>query len=146
MAQYALDGYSVDALDFIVKPYNYEYIKLKTIKALKNIKDDRQITINTTDKKIVTLDVNDIYYVEVNLHYLLYHTTNGIFKVRGKMKDAEEDLFSSYFRLCNSCFLVNLKYVEMIDLNYCVVNKENLLISRRRRQYILDEYAKYVGR
>ena len=146
MAQYALDGYSVDALDFIVKPYNYEYIKLKTIKALKNIKDDRRITINTTDKKIVTLDVNDIYYVEVNLHYLLYHTTNGIFKVRGKMKDAEEDLFSSYFRLCNSCFLVNLKYVEMIDLNYCVVNKENLLISRRRRQYILDEYAKYVGR
>ena len=94
----------------------------------------------------MTLDVNDIYYVEVNLHYLLYHTTNGIFKVRGKMKDAEEDLFSSYFRLCNSCFLVNLKYVEMIDLNYCVVNKENLLISRRRRQYILDEYAKYVGR
>lgn len=72
MAQYAIKGYSVSAMDFIVKPLNYfdlSYRLDKAISSLKKVKRDEIVL--SFDRKYKKVSVEDIYYLEVKQHHLL---------------------------------------------------------------------------
>lgn len=78
-------------------------------------------------------------------HQIIYHTSKGDFKTYGVLKDLEKDLKSFNFSLCNSCFLVNLEYVERIDGYNVIVNNTKLLISHPKRKNFLKELSLYLG-
>ena len=74
LAQYAVKGYEVDALDFIVKPVTYFNFRMRMDKAMRRIRRNasRSIAIGTRDgMRVVAL--SDIEYVEVSKHDLSYH-------------------------------------------------------------------------
>jgi DNA-binding LytR/AlgR family response regulator len=145
LAQYALEGYKVDAIDFAVKPLTYEDFALKVRKGLRYVKRDAKIALKTSDGDLVTLMASSICYVEVRRHYLIYHALSGDFRVRGTFKEAEKQLASYSFRACNSCYLVNLRFVEAIGKDAVTVNKETLYISRRKKASFLAAFAQHMG-
>ena len=69
MPQYALEGYSVEAVDYVLKPLSYPDFRLKMKKATRYILRNsvKKITINTTEEGLITVDSSDIYYVESKL-------------------------------------------------------------------------------
>ena len=146
LAQYAVEGYSVDAFDFVVKPVSYANFELKLNRLYDNLQSRRggEIVINQRTGKRV-LSVNDIMYVEVERHVLLFHMRLGVQQCSGTLKSVAEQLADYPFALCNQCYLVNLNYVDAIDGNYVEVSGNRLLISKPRKKDFLQAVAKFLG-
>lgn len=146
MAQYAIRGYEVEAIDFVIKPVTYQDFSMKMNKALRYVEQNcnHKITLTTGDG-FVHMAVSDIYYVEVIRHYLIYHTAYGVYKVRGIMREAEEQLSRFHFIRSNNCYLVNLKYVEGLQGQTLIVGGDSLQISRSRKQDVMLRIAQYIG-
>lgn len=145
-AQYAIKGYAVGALDFVLKPVNpYEFL-VKLERALERAAQRRQrpITLQTADG-VQVLSSRDILYVETRDRKLFYHTTRGCFAVRSSMQSAEALLGSLRFVRCNQCYLVNLRHVQSVQGDFVTVGRDRLEVSRRQRAAFLEAMLQYVG-
>lgn len=146
LAQYALDGYKVNAFDYMLKPIAIDDFisKMKTITDKLEKKMTEKVVIQTNGAKII-LQIKDIYYIEVANHQTIYHTSKGDFKTYGALKEIVKELGPFNFSLCNSCFLVNLEYVEEV-LGYDLIVKGNkILISHPKRKAFLSDLNKFLG-
>ncbi|MCR5546540.1 MAG: LytTR family DNA-binding domain-containing protein [Lachnospiraceae bacterium] len=146
MPQYALEGYAVDAVDYILKPLSYPDFRLKIKKAIRYVirNSNRKITIKTpTGVHIVS--TNDILYVESKLHYIYYHTKNNIYKMRAKLSDVEAILSPFHFSRSGGSFLINLAYLEKIEGNEIIVYGEALPLSRSMKSSLMSAFTKYIG-
>lgn len=147
MPQYALEGYSVEAVDYVLKPLSYPDFRLKMKKATRYILRNsvKKVTINTTEEGLITVDSSDIYYVESKLHYIYYHTQKGIYKMRAKLTEVEDILLPYHFARSGGSFLINLAYLEKIDGNEIVIAGETLPLSRRMKASLMSAFTKYIG-
>ncbi len=138
MVQYAVKGYEVGAMGFVVKPIEYFSFAVLMDKILEKIEADsaKELFIGNGDH-VKRLLSRDIYYIEVMDHYLIYHTVNGEFREIGKMSDVELQLGGSDFFRCSKSYLVNLRYVREVGDNEATVGNDKLLISRRRKKGFL---------
>ncbi len=113
MPQYAIKGYEVDALDYILKPVSYFVFSKSMDRALARLKyrTKKYLTISVKGG-MQKLDISKICYVEVRDHDLIYHTTAENCITRGVMRDAQKILENHNFFRCNRCYLVNLEHVD----------------------------------
>lgn len=146
MAQYAVRGYEVDALDFVLKPVNYYQFSTKLARALQRIqrRHGGQITLQTPGGA-QQLDTDDILYLETRDRLLHYHTADKVWSVRGSLLKSEKGLAPYHFARCNQCYLVNLRHVKGVQDDLVQVGEERLEISRRQRAAFLAAVASYVG-
>ena len=149
MAQFAVKGYEVNALDYILKPVTYERFTLKMQKAVEIIKakSSQFIVVNDPDG-IVKISSGEVLYIEVSGHKLTWHTTNGNYSEYGSLSDVETMLKNHNFMRCNSCFLVNPEYiarVNNIEQSVILVNGEELKISQPKRKKFLTELTNWLG-
>lgn len=147
MAQYAVRGYEVEALDFIVKPVEYDIFVSKMKKAQKTImaRKDQFIIIHNKFE-IRKLLMKEIVYVEVRNHSLMYHTIKETYTCSGNLKQAEREIASTAFSRCNSCYLVHMYHVTKVAKDHIVVSNGDVLsISRPRRKQFMKEMTDYFG-
>lgn len=146
MAQYAIQGYSVGALDFVLKPVTYYTfcVKLDRAAQLVDKRSPAQIVL-TLPGGAVRLDTRQIHYVEIQNRHLHYHTDQGVYTLRGSMKEAERQLAGRHFVRCNYWYLVNLHHVTEVKKDVAVVAGHELEISRRSRAAFLAALTGYVG-
>ena len=146
MAQYAIHGYSVGALDFVTKPINYYTFTMKLTRALKRVpkKESTSVLLTMADG-VKRIDIKQIYYLEVQNRLLHYHTEEGEFVVRGSLQAAEERLSGHPFEKCNHWYLVNLMHVKEVRRNIVVVGSHELEISRRNKTSFLKALTDYMG-
>ncbi len=146
MANYAIRGYEVGALDFVMKPINYYTFSMKMTRVLKRTKQKAQQEILLTlPDGVKKLNVQQIFYVEVQNRMLSYHTDEGVFMMRGTMQSVEQLLAPYAFAKCNHWYIVNLKHVSEVKKNTAVVAGNELEISRRNRTAFLKALTDYVG-
>ena len=146
MAQYAIRGYEVGALDFVVKPVRYPSFAFKFRRAveLATRRRRRSVWLQTASGS-VRLDTAEILYVEVQGHRLVYHTIEGDLELWGTMKSARELLEPAGFALCNVCYLVNLERVTRLDGEMAYVDDVPLKMSRGRRKPFVDALTRSMG-
>lgn len=147
LEQYAVSGYSVDALDFVVKPINYYRFAAMLRRALRSIaaRQPREVVIQTTGG-ITRLSVESLYYVEIRDHLLLYHTEQGTLNAWGKLADVETQLTPYDFARCSTSHLVNLRYVDSVAGSDVLVAGTRLPISQRRRKAFYAAVTRYLSR
>lgn len=146
MAQYALNGYEVEAVDYVLKPLTYHDFLLKLQKALRYIEQRKDDMISVvTNESAVRLRIRDIFYVEVDKHYLIYHTSVGMYTVRGTMKEIQEQLTPYHFVRCSHSFLVNLRYVESVNGNILKCGGDEIQISRNKKSEFMYEFTRYIS-
>lgn len=147
LAQYAIAGYEVDALDYILKPINYFSFKLKIQKALETVRrvQGTLLTIASDHGQQLVRD-SEILYIEVQGHNLIYHTLHGDLTATGTLKQIEAQLKPSGFYRCNYCYLVNLRHVGFWDGSEVTVGQYKLQISRNRRKEFLQQLTQFYGR
>ena len=146
MAQYAIHGYEVEAVDYVLKPLSYADFAMKVQKALRYIarNEDANVKLCTKDG-MIHLAVSDIYYIEVRSHYLIYHTTREEYMVRGVMKETEEQFSKYHFARCSHGYLINLKYVQSVNGNIVTVAGEEITLSRSKKNDFMEAFARYIG-
>lgn len=146
MAQYAIHGYEVEALYFILKPINYDSFSIRFLRAIHRIQKKKNGRIVLSSNNVVTtLETRQIYYIESQNRFLIYHTSKGDYSVKGTMKSAEEELADYNFVQCNHWFLVNLQYVSEINNGFVSIAGHKLEISRRKKKEFLELFTKYMG-
>ena len=143
LARYATNGYEVGAIDFAIKPLQYSsfYLKMeRVIKALelKN-KEDNSIVLNTPSG-YTRIHINDIYYLEIFGHDIIFHLTNEKYTTYGTLKTFESQLKDYWFIRCNSCYLVNAKKIKTVDkYTIYLANGETVIISHPKKEIFRSE-------
>lgn len=146
MPQYALEGYEVEAADYLVKPISYPTFSLKLTRALARVQErsEQSLVIKAADGMVI-LPVRDVLYIESHGHYLMYHTAYETYRTRETMTACEKKLESSGFARCNSYYLVNLKQVKAISGSSVKVGTDELAMSRSRRKTFTEAFIACAG-
>ena len=142
LAQYAIKGYEVSALDFVVKPVRYPTFAFKLARAVEVASRKRRsrITIPTRD------GMRTLNTAEVIRHKLIYHTMQGTFEVWDSLKNASAALEPFGFALCNACYLVNLDKVVGVSQDMVTVEGgDELKMSRGRKREFMDALTRPTG-
>lgn len=147
MVNFAVRGYEVNALDFIVKPIVYDSFLMKMDKAVEAVRSKTGAhAVIHTEGSLKIVYAADIRYIEVMRNSVVYHTTGGDYKMRGSMKDAESIFSGDDFVRCNVCYLVNLRFVREVNGDEVNVGGDVLHISRAKRRHFLEKLTDYWGR
>ena len=146
MAQYAIRGYAVDALDYVLKPVSYFAFSQRLSRAIGRMKkrETKIISVNIKGGTI-RLDVANIYYIESQGHNLIFHTASGVYESSGTMKEVEDKLGTLNFFRGNKGYLINLACVDGIKDGCAVVKGESLLLSRSRKKEFMEAMTHYWG-
>lgn len=148
MAKYAIKGYEVDALGFMLKPVNYFSLALKLKKAQSCLRSRGQWNLMVpTEDGIKKVPASEVRYVEVLDHRLHLHTEGRVYLMPGTLRDLEAELAGQHFVRCNKGYLVNLRHIELIKSGSVVMSGgDELLISRRKREEFLLAVTEYYGK
>lgn len=151
LAQYAVQGYEVDALDFIVKPVSYYHFSMRMDKALRVMRRNvhNQISV-VTRAGAVAVPYADLIYVETVNHDLVYHLVNPSeeeLRIRGSLSKLEEELSDGPFLRISSSCIVNLDHVRSIQAGELRMSSgEVLYASRAKKREVLETFTDYLGR
>jgi DNA-binding LytR/AlgR family response regulator len=149
--QYALEGFKVDALDYLLKPISYPEF-LNTINKAKrwfehfeksNVTETRNSIFVKADYKLVQIDFNNILYIEGLKDYVKFCLEDNEKPVLSlmSMKSLEENLPDSKFMRVHRSFIVNLDKIKTIERNRIVFGKEYIPISENYK----EKFQKFIN-
>ncbi len=145
-AQYAINGYEVDAVDYLLKPLTYFDFSLKFSKALRRWRNrEEQYLVVEAAGGIQRLPVSRILYIEVRKHYLCYCTLSGEVTARGKMNEQAEQLRPYGFCRVHRSFLVNLRHVEKLRSTEVLVHGQVIPVGRQYSGGLMEAYVQFMG-
>lgn len=144
-SQVAIQGYSVEAIDFILKPLSYFGFSEHFKKILKKLPETPQdylyIKKGATTTKVPQ---QKIRYIENEGHRIFIHTEEDTYELTGTMKNMEQSLKGPFFR-SNSCYIVNLAFVERVEGSTAYVDGTPLQVSRPRKKEFMQALTNYIG-
>ena len=147
LAQFAVKGYEVDALDFVVKPVNYQSLSMRLDRAMRILADKKEKNVFLSTRfGARVFPVSALVYAEVRGHNLEYHLEDETIVMRGTMAKLSDEMDSAQFiRISNSC-LVNADRIRSIEGSVIKMsNGDELAISRTKKKAALEALANYFG-
>ena len=147
MSQFAVKGYEVAALDFIVKPVSYFDFCIKMRRAVFAVRscDGRSVVVPAEGGEL-RIFVRDLQYIEVSGHNCRYHIApHRVAEGRNTIRGLSALLQPYHFMRCNSCYLVNLKYVNSVKEYTVDVAGEKLKVSQPKKKEFLRALNNYIG-
>ncbi len=144
--QYAVQGYAVDALGYVLKPVPYVAFAQLLEKALSRLESRKKASIQiSVDEKTRKIDCDTILYIESQRNNVLIHTENEDYITVGPLKRFDEMLGTKGFSKCHNAYLVNLAKVEAVTKDEVLLATGiQLPISRARKKEFLAELAKDI--
>lgn len=126
-AEYAADGFELDVLDYLVKPFSFErflkacnkakeYHELKTRAVAGNSTENDYFFVKR-DGRIEKVFYDELVYIEAMLNYVVLHTTNGKMVVYHTIRGILEQLPSDIFLKVHKSSIINVKKVKSIEGN-----------------------------
>ena len=146
MPQYAPSGYEVDAIDYCIKPINYNSLSVKLDKAVRALAQRRGIPIRVrTRDGLRVVSSSDILYIEVKGHDLMFHTAGEVIGAYGGLGEREAELREHEFARCSASVLVNLRFVTGLHGDEIAVGGARVKIGRSRKKGFLARLNQYLG-
>lgn len=146
IAQYAIDGYSVNALDYILKPLSYYYFCDKIKRAEKYVYKHEAFRIPVkTATAIQLIDANNILYIEKYKNYIVYHTEKEDLSERGTIKDAESKLKLDRFTKISYGCIVNLAKITSTNKSSVQLGEIILPISHNFYKLFTEAFIAYLS-
>ncbi|WP_254411365.1 LytR/AlgR family response regulator transcription factor [Dyadobacter diqingensis] len=140
-SQYALEGYELDVVDYLLKPIPFDRF-LRAVQKVKEIQSSGEKTVvspvpaayaptTTTndhvfikvDSKIMKVRFQDILYIEGLGNYVSIYTDSGRLVTLSTMKEVEEYLSDTYFTRVHRSYIIALNKVEYVEGNQIFLNK-----------------------
>lgn len=146
--QYAISGYEVDALSYLLKPVSYPAFEQEMVRSLVRLRrrERRHLLFTALDGDRHRVDVSDVLYIESAKHHVVVHTLDSDHTVVTTLKAMESELSGDGFFRCNSGYLVNLRHVTGVEGNDCRIRGGiRLQVSRPRKKDFLAALAAYIG-
>lgn len=146
MAQLAVKGYEVDAVDFIVKPLSRETFTLKMRRVFSRLHTPKNATVQVSDDGVIHILLKDhISFFETQGHYIVYHTVEGDFREYSSLGNAIKKVSDDRFFQCNRGTVINFTFVKEISQDSLVVFDKQIPISRSLKKPFMESYARFLG-
>lgn len=148
LAQYAVRGYEVDALDFMVKPVAYPDFAARMDRAMRAVgrARARAITLRTRDG-MRAFPADDLLFIDMAGHDAVYHLADGeTIVVRDSLRRIEGELAELPFvRLSSGC-LANMAHVRRVSHDEVRLTDGTVLyFSRAKKKEAQARIAAYLG-
>ncbi len=143
--EFALEGFSLDAADYLLKPLSYASF-LKSVEKVHNRyfnrtadeKTDRDYIFLRSECRTVRVNFDDILYIESKREYLdIVLSNNEIITIHGSMASILEKLPQNQFVKVHRSFIVNLFEVKVIERNTIVFGKQHIPINDNAKDTIM---------
>jgi DNA-binding LytR/AlgR family response regulator len=148
---FALQGYELDVLDYLVKPFPFDrflkaankardYFELKHAGAggqENQAKEDYFFV--KCDYRYEKIHFNDVLYVEGMENYVVIHTSTQKYVTLLRMKNIEEILPVSSFMRIHKSYIASIKKISSIDGNEIIINGKRLPVSREKKAEIMEK-------
>jgi len=151
-AEYALDGYGLDVLDYLVKPFSFERFlkacnKARDYHQLKQINDGNNRTTEDYffvkfNGRIEKVSYDQLLFIEASLNYVTLHTTNGKMIVYLTFKGIMENLPANQFIKVHKSFIVNAQKIESITGNILRIGKAEIPVSQKSHDEVMSMILK----
>jgi DNA-binding LytR/AlgR family response regulator len=156
--KYAIDGYSINALDYLLKPFPFEKLLKAANKAYdlyfnglnylhKNIDDLQTVRYNSiyikSDYRLLKLYLNEILYIEGYNDYVKIHTLNSkpILSLLS-LKNLEEKLPAIDFVRVHRSYIVSVDKIDIIEKKHIIINNHHIPISNTYNDYFFEVIEK----
>ena len=140
LRDYILRGYEVQAFRYMLKPLKEkDCVKIldSAVIALQNKRADTFVIIQETQSRRFFKD--EIYYFEMDNHYIIAHTTKGKFRYKERMTNLEQMLGEPHFCKCHRSYFVNLSHVATINRDQVEIDNGDILPVSRSRWEALNQ-------
>jgi DNA-binding LytR/AlgR family response regulator len=151
-AEYAVEAYGLDVLDYLVKPIAFD----RFLKACNKAKEIQEFKNRTTELLYKTNDhffikynnqiekvfYNDLVYAEAMLNYVMLYTNTKKMMVYITIRSLEEQLPSDIFIKVHKSFIVNVNKIKSIEGNILDIGIEKITISQSLREKVINEIIK----
>lgn len=138
---FALEGFELDAIDYLLKPIAYDRFEKGVEKAKEyfSIKNDAEVAETDLEnehifvkanQKLIKLAYNDIYYVEAFADYVKIFLADRKIVTLQTMKNMEKKLPGELFSRVHRSFIVNRRHVESFSTSFCEVNGTRIPIGK----------------
>ena len=148
LTQYAIEGYSVRALDYVLKPVQYYAFaaKLDQVCEILSSRQQYPLLINSRNGQIKLLP-EQLFYVDVQDHTLCYHTKQQLLHSTGtqSLSRLAQDMKQAGFARCHQAYLINLRYVTRYDRNTVFLGDETLPLSRTYYKDFVQALLEYCA-
>ncbi len=145
--EYAVEGFDLEAVDYLLKPISFP----RFLKACNRAMRWQQQPQSPLPAKPIFADIiylksgpvtyklswRDILYLEKAENYVVYHTLEKRYLSRQTMSDLEE-VFPSYFCRVHKSFAVSLLHLEQVEREFLKINQKQIPIGRTYRQRLMD--------
>jgi DNA-binding LytR/AlgR family response regulator len=149
--QYALEGYEVNALDYLVKPVSFDRFLKAVMKAReyyevreKNIIEAAQSDyfFIKADNKLVRISFEDVLLVEALQNYVAVHTRDKKYMTYLTFKSVEEYLPSDKFIKVHKSYIVAVSKIDSIEGNDIRIGQLHIPISRNQKEAVMEQLLK----
>lgn len=152
-SEYAIEGYKVNAVDYLLKPIEYEDFLLAATKAESAIKKERLLNTEIIKKddylfiksgqKHIRINFKDIKYLEAQKEYVSINLINSEpVRTLIRLKNIEEILPKGNFMRIHRSYIVNLSHIVTVERNRIIYsNKEFIVVS----DTYLEEFMTFIS-
>ncbi|MCR5154083.1 MAG: LytTR family DNA-binding domain-containing protein [Lachnospiraceae bacterium] len=145
--QYAVQGYLVDAIGYVLKPVTYLQFTQLLEKAMARVnqKNKKNFIVFSTPERQVKLECGNVIYLESQRNNVIIHSKDGDFITQGPLKKYEEILKPSGFSKCHNAYIVNLAFVYAVEHDEAILpDKTRIPISRARKKPFMNELTEGI--
>lgn len=145
LSQFAINGYEVDAFDFIVKPVDYEKFRSRLSRAISTVNKSDLGTLCIKNKEVIRIvKISDIYYLENKDHKIVYHLVGEDIETWDTLAKVEKILPPDHFARCSTSYLVNLSYVVSVKGNTVTLPHTTLPVTRLKKKEFIEKLMRFV--
>lgn len=158
--QFAIEGYKVDALDYLLKPFSYEEFLKASTKAyqffenFRNPNNEKKDPENQNDYiflkveyQLVKVMLKDITHVEAYKDYVKVHLLdkpNPLLSLTS-MKNMEGILPKDKFMRIHRSFIINLEHIDSVSRNVVKIGNHQIAVSENYKEVFLEFMNKWMG-
>lgn len=133
--EYAVEGFDLDAIDYLLKPVSFERFSKAINRVTEKLQNDHPAETSgdhimvKADKKIFRIDLTDIFYLEAQGDYVKIYTDTRTLMVYGTLTGFAEKLPTDRFCRIHKSYLVSISRIEYIEGNSLKIRNNSLPIS-----------------
>ena len=142
-SQYAVDGFDLEAVDFLLKPFSFERFHKAVNKARERFNSGNPQVVSAklsvkSGKRIYQIDTNDIRFIETCGDYVTIHCSDKKLVVHGTLKSWEEKLKGKSFLKVHRTAIVNFSKINHIEGNLVCIGENKLPVSEQYKEQLLE--------
>jgi len=143
--EHGVDGYSVDAMQYLIKPVEYDKIKKVLNNCVKLFADSLRYMEVLSDRVTVKVLLKDITHIEIYGHDCLIHTPYKTISTRRPLDEIERELNDNTFLRTNRSYIINMRYInDVAENDFLLADGKAVPISRSMKQAVKQAYEDYA--